>query len=228
MGSRFGAFGKLPALGDFLRMDLPQGFVDPWDRWLQEGMLAARGALGDRWQDCYFSAPLWRFALSPGLAGASAMMGVMMMSVDRVGRQFPLTLASPVADGAPVLVQHFVSGTLYAELEALALDALEDGMTRDILAQRLSAMTLPPAPPLPLVQAGRGGLVLRGSAAHGLVPELAAMQAGARFRKPSVWAAELDDGLRLMVCEGLPAGGQLLGLFDMLAQVWQPAEAEPA
>ncbi|HMO07182.1 MAG TPA: type VI secretion system-associated protein TagF [Paracoccaceae bacterium] len=228
MASRFGAFGKLPALGDFLRMDLPQGFVDPWDRWLQEGMVAAKGALGDRWQDCYFSAPLWRFALSPGLAGASAMLGVMMMSVDRVGRQFPLTLASPLGDGAPVLVQHFISSDVYGELEALALDALEDGMTKDVLAQRLGAMALPQAPDLPQMQAAQGGLVLRGSAAHGMVPELAAMQAGARFRKPSVWAAELDDGLRLMVCEGLPAGGQLMGLFDMMAQVWQPAEAEPA
>lgn len=228
MAQRFGAFGKLPALGDFLRMDLPQGFIDPWDRWLQEGMLAARGALGDRWQDCYFSAPLWRFALSPGLAGASAMLGVMMMSVDRVSRQFPLTLASPVADGAPVLLQHFVSAGVYGELEGLALDALEDGMTRDILAQRLAGMTLPAAPALPMVQSAQGGLVLRGSAAHGLMPELAAMQAGQRFRKPSVWAAELDDGFRLMVCEGLPAGGQLLGLFDMMAQVWQPAEAELA
>ncbi|NJK42670.1 MAG: type VI secretion system-associated protein TagF [Aquincola sp.] len=84
MGARFGAFGKMPSLGDFLRMDLPSGFIDPWDRWLQEGILSVRASLGEAWQDCYFSAPIWRFNLSPGLAGAAAVMGVMMSSVEEV------------------------------------------------------------------------------------------------------------------------------------------------
>ena len=55
-----GAFGKMPALGDFLRLALPPGFVEPWDAWVQRMMMQGRAALGGRWQDCYLSAPIWR------------------------------------------------------------------------------------------------------------------------------------------------------------------------
>ena len=223
MGARFGAFGKMPSLGDFLRMDLPQGFIDPWDRWLQEGMLAAKAALGDGWQDCYFSAPIWRFTLSPGLAGAAAMQGVMMMSVDRVGRQFPMTLASPLGDlQAPVLA-HLRATDGFAALEALALDALEDTMTRDLLQARLATMALPVPAVMPVLMQAQGGLVVLADNGD-LTSSLAAQQVAGKFRKPSVWTADLGSQARMMVCEGLPAGGQMTGLFDMAAHVWQEME----
>lgn len=225
MTARFGAFGKFPALGDFFRMDLPQGFVDPWDRWLQEGMVAARVALGEGWQDCYFSAPIWRFTLSPGIVGASAMAGVMMMSVDRVGRQFPLTLACTLGDSQGALLEHFRQEPTFRMLEDLALDALEDGMTRDILAERLAAMQMSPPSTAPIrLEQTQGSLVVQGAGPGELAPALAAQLAGARFRKPSVWSAELDGATRMMVCEGLPAGGQMTGLFNMAAQIWQARE----
>lgn len=227
MVPRFGAFGKIPALGDFFRADLPQGFVDPWDRWLQEGIVTVKGHLGDRWQDCYFSAPLWRFTLSPGIVGASAMLGVMMMSVDRVGRQFPLTLATQVPDGQSALLQHALSGQTFVDLENLALDALEDGMTRDILVGRLADITAPSGPVPPVrVEQSKGGLVVMGGSAFGLVPELAAHLGGAQFRRPSVWAADLSGTMRMMISEGLPSGGQLTGLFDMDALIWNRQEED--
>jgi type VI secretion system protein ImpM len=225
MTARFGAFGKFPALGDFFRMDLPQGFVDPWDRWLQEGMVAAKAALGEGWQDCYFSAPIWRFTLSPGIVGASAMAGIIMMSVDRVGRQFPLTLACTLDDRQTALLEHYRQAPTFRALEDLALDALEDHMTRDILAERLGSMQLvPPMPAALRLEQAQGGLVVQGVAQSDLAGALAAELAGTRFRKPSVWSAELDGMMRMMVCEGLPAGGQMTGLFDMAAKVWQPRE----
>lgn len=225
MVSRFGVFGKMPALGDFLRMDLAPSFVDPWDRWLQDGLRTARMALGERWQDCYLSAPIWRFSLSPGLAGAAAVLGVMMMSVDRVGRQFPLTLASPLPDGQGAAEAHMAAAETFALLDALALDALEDGMTRDELAARLARMPLP-ATSAPDLRRAPGGMVVQGEAGS-LTSGLAAAQISAGFRKPSFWSTELDSRVRMMVCEGLPAGGQMLALFDMASQVWQ-AEPEDA
>jgi type VI secretion system protein ImpM len=221
MAARFGAFGKLPALGDFLRMDLPASFVDPWDRWLQEGMLAARASLGDRWQESYFSAPIWRFALSPGLAGAAAMVGVTMMSVDRVGRQFPLTLASPLPDGQTAAGAHMAGLATFLALDMLALDALEDSMTRDVLAARLAEVPMPANPVTPEIRRAPGGLVVQ-AATPDITAALAAAHLAQGFRKPSIWSTELDGAARLMVCEGLPAGGQMLALFDMAAQVWQP------
>ena len=226
MGVRFGAFGKLPALGDFLRMDLPQGFIDPWDRWLQEGLLATRSALADRWQDCYFSAPIWRFNLSAGLLGAAPVMGVMMSSVDRVGRQFPLTLAAPMPDGNPALLDHFLSTPTFETLEDIALAALEDDMTRDALKMRLASVSAPMRPSNISIKQAQGGMVVTGAAPEAFVPELAAGLSAGAFRKPSVWSAQGEDGMRMMVCEGLPAGGQMLGLFDMAAQVWKNEETE--
>lgn len=226
MPVRFGAFGKLPALGDFLRMDLPQGFIDPWDRWLQGGLLSARSALGKRWQDCYFSAPIWRFNLSAGLLGAAPVMGVMMSSVDRVGRQFPLTLAAPMPDANPAMLDHFLSVATFEALDDVALAALEDDMTRDALKVRLAGVSAPARPSNISIRREQGGMVVTGAALGTLVPELAAGLAAGTFRKPSVWSALTEDGMRMMVCEGLPAGGQMLGLFDMTAQIWKSEDLE--
>ncbi|MBL4919080.1 type VI secretion system-associated protein TagF [Szabonella alba] len=226
MVSRFGAFGKLPALGDFLRMDLAAGFIDPWDRWLQEGLVMARGALGGAWQEAYFSAPIWRFNLGPGLCGAAPVTGVMMSSVDRVGRQFPLTLASPMPDGNSPILDHFLSVPMFEALDEIALAALEDDMTKDLLRDRLATLSLPQMPTHITVLPGQGGLVVKGAAQGQLVPELAASLVAQDFRKPSVWSAETADGMRMMVCEGLPAAGQMIGLFDMDAKVWQRMETE--
>jgi type VI secretion system protein ImpM len=221
MAGKFGAFGKMPSLGDFFRVDVAPSFVDPWDRWLQEAILAAKGALGERWQDCYFSAPIWRFTLAAGNTGAAAMLGVMMMSVDRVGRQFPLTLATPLPDGVDAVQAHLSAPQLFYDLEGVALAALEDGFTREALAEKLTALT-PAAPPAVLAVArGIGGLVAEGGDAAGLAAGLAGSFLGSQFRRPSLWSADLETGVRLMVCEGLPAGGQALGLFDLSAQIWQ-------
>ena len=80
-----GWFGKLPSLGDFASRRLPDAFVQPWDRWLQRGMLAARAELGEqRWLDVYLVAPVLRFWLAPGLLGSEGWAGLMMPSVDRI------------------------------------------------------------------------------------------------------------------------------------------------
>ena len=47
---------------------------------------------------------MWRFALPPGFCGPQAVLGLMLPSVDRAGRYFPLTFAAlfpaAAADGA--------------------------------------------------------------------------------------------------------------------------------
>ncbi len=228
MAGKFGAFGKFPALGDFFRMDLPGGFVDPWDRWLQDSILAGKAALGDRWQDLYFSAPIWRFTLAPGIVGAAAMTGVMMMSVDRVGRQFPLTLAAPLADGAAPVLDHLLAAPLFYELEGVALAALEDGATKEAMAERLGALAAGGETPQVRRLDATGGIVFHGGDPARLPAEVAADALSQRFRKPSLWSADLQTGTRLMLCEGLPAGGQVLALFDLEAPLWQPQDTEPA
>jgi len=136
----FGAYGKIPALGDFLQVGVSPGFVTPWHQWLQAGLPAVRGAMGDRWQDCYLSAPIWRFTLAAGVAGPQAALGVMMPSVDRVGRQFPLTLVAVL----PTVPPHDQAEETFTALEELALDVLDD-LPRDALLARLTRIEPPPA-----------------------------------------------------------------------------------
>lgn len=226
MRARFGAFGKMPNLGDFFRSNLPQGFVDAWDAWVQQAMIEAKDDLGEGWQECYMSAPIWRFTLAGGLAGALPMLGVVMPSVDRVGRQFPLTLAAPLPDDVSPLLGHFVSGPAFVELEGISLDALDDATDREALESRLAGVKLPALSGDSRVALGDGVLVQTRTGAFGPLPELCATLAGQRFNAPSVWSADVTGGLRLMVCEGLPGAGKTTGLFDLAAEIWSGGGAE--
>lgn len=215
-----GAYGKMPSLGDFFRIGLDPGFVEPWDAWLQSVVAAARDALGERWTDCYMSAPIWRFTLAPGLAGAAGMTGVLMPSVDRVGRQFPLTLAAPApADAAPADL-HLSRDAAFAALEDIALDALDEAMTRDALAERLAALD-PPASP-PAVTVNREGAGLMTAAGADIAAGLAAPRLAEGFRSPSYWTAALDGVSRLIACEGLPPRALAVRLFDTSEQAAAP------
>jgi type VI secretion system protein ImpM len=88
-----GFYGKLAGRGDFIHRGLSPSFIERWDAWLSAGMATSQAALGAAWLDAYLVSPLWRFAVAPGLLGSEAVVGVMMPSVDRVGRYFPLTIA---------------------------------------------------------------------------------------------------------------------------------------
>jgi type VI secretion system protein ImpM len=120
-----GWYGKLPSLGDFARRRAPEEFVRPWDSWLQEMLQAFKDAAGEAWLDHYLVMPIWRFALLPGLLGPGGWAGVVMPSVDRVGRHFPLTLAAPLASVQDAAGVVFGEGDWYAHLEDVALSALD-------------------------------------------------------------------------------------------------------
>ena len=145
-----GLFGKVPARGDFVRRALPATFVTPWDDWLQAGLGGAKEILGDAWLDIYLTSPVWRFALSAELVGAPAAAGVLMPSVDSVGRYFPLTLAC-VLDGDPAPMQVRAESAWFQRAEALALGVLAEDGSFDQLIEGVDALGCPaPAPPIAL------------------------------------------------------------------------------
>jgi type VI secretion system protein ImpM len=177
-------------------------------------MSAARDRLGPRWQECFLTAPIWRFSLAAGLAGPHAVWGVLMPSVDRVGRMFPLTLAAAIPGDAEPVRWHFAVTPAFEELEEIALDALSETMTRDKLAQRLAAV----APPVPSVAGAvmRNGAMLlvdepsEGAALAGLAGQLA----GERRARPSVWSQTGEAGSQILLDDGLPASDRAHRLFD--------------
>jgi len=121
-----GFYGKVPVLGDFVCQRLPASFVKNWDIWLQNGLSASRQELGDNWLDIYLTSPIWRFVIREGVFGATAWAGILMPSVDRVGRYFPLTLATKI-DVSQALPNLFIRASeWFDKLEQLALTALED------------------------------------------------------------------------------------------------------
>jgi len=139
--SQIGFFGKLPSHGDFVRRALPSEFIKPWDAWLQTGLAASRETLGDTWLDCYLSAPIWRFCLSAGICGEARWVGVIMPSVDRVGRYFPLTTAAPIPSTQSLFGMAAIADSWLGALEEAMLDALEEeNLTADAFQKRLAVI----------------------------------------------------------------------------------------
>lgn len=136
-GTAVGFFGKLPARGDFVERRLDRGFCRGMDDWLQAGMAASQALLGEAWLPLYLEAPIWRFALGAGVCGPRQAMGVMMPSVDRVGRYFPLVVATHLV--APAVS----AGAWFDAAEQLVLTALEEDCTFDQFDAAVSAM-MPP------------------------------------------------------------------------------------
>lgn len=132
-----GFCGKLPARGDFVASALPRRFVEPWHDWMQRMLAGSRRLFGEDWLAAWLEAPIWRFALSPGLCGPDAAVGLWMPSVDRVGRYFALTFAAVMPGGDPrtLLCQ---AGRFLAVAETAGLDAVASDLAPDQLAARLA------------------------------------------------------------------------------------------
>lgn len=208
-------------MGDFLRLNLSAGFVQAWDTWLQEAMLAARERFGDRWNDRYLSAPIWRFTLPGGQAGESAVSGILMASVDRVGRQFPLTLVAPHEGNNTALI-HFANRATFEQLEDIALTALEEETPRDALADALAKVTLS--------QFDSGDIGMRRY--RGATPPDAALAAqviNKSHGSTGIWTTAMAGDHRMLLRPDLPDAADVLGLFDLDADLWRPSpKRQPA
>ncbi len=121
-----GYYGKVSTHGDFVSRGLPASFIDPWDAWLQEAIVTSHLHLGDDWLNCYLTGPIYRFVLAPGICGENSWFGIMMPSVDRVGRYYPMTITTMNRSNINpfILLQQEISW--FTKIEALALTSLTD------------------------------------------------------------------------------------------------------
>jgi type VI secretion system protein ImpM len=191
-------FGKLPGMGDFAQRRMPELFREPWDRWLQNGLAKLRARRTD-WTERYLKAPLWCFVLSEGVIDGRSWLGVLMPSVDGVGRYFPLTLTAEL-----------VSSRTELQGEVLAQAALE-GLEHDLDAERFDAR---------LQELFAGDAAEEGSDEH---PPLALPEVG-----HSLWFTDpgAERGLG-MTSHGLPQDEQFESLFGFGIEPGVRQEAGP-
>ncbi|MEO7150510.1 MAG: type VI secretion system-associated protein TagF [Burkholderiaceae bacterium] len=246
MATAPGWYGKLPTLGDFASRRLEPAFIEPWAAWLADGLAAQRSALGDAWVRAYLHSPAWRFVLMPGVIGqgrtGAAWGGVLMPSVDQVGRYFPLTLAARLAT-LPARVDEVEALLGWLQrLEDVAVDAMQDDWDIEQLEGVLATMAPDgrsgraedgaPAPDAlaDAIDAGAGfvdlaGVRNRSDLAAALVGALSHRAGPAwqqRAQGRSFWLADHPTQPRLLVRRGLP---ERTDVIEMLAGRSRDADA---
>ncbi len=121
-----GLVGKVPAAGDFVRLNAADPVATAFHRWLEQGHEAVRTGNGRLPRE-----PL-RFLFTAG--ADKALVGTLAPSSDKVGRQFPLALftawgtaeAARGFPGAPEAFSAFFSaaGRIFADAPTLPLEGL--------------------------------------------------------------------------------------------------------
>ncbi|ANL69621.1 type VI secretion system-associated protein (plasmid) [Rhizobium phaseoli] len=117
---RIGFYGKLPSHGDFVSMGLGHSLQSALDAWMQAGLQAAQQELGEDWERRFRSMPAWRFIIERGLWGPATVAGVLLPSVDRVGRSFPLVIAAQLHGFVEHPRQLYLDNTWFTAAEAIA------------------------------------------------------------------------------------------------------------
>jgi type VI secretion system protein ImpM len=222
-----GLYGKLPAVGDFVLRRLPAPFVKSWDGWIQEALTASREQLANQWLDVYLTSPIWRFILSSGNCGEKASIGILMPSVDKVGRYFPLTLAAMIDKHEALPHLFFLAADWFDTLERLALSALEEDIRLDAFDRELQGHRLnlkePTDSARPLIKEygkgnGNGSIRIEMDTLD-LIPEALHALTACLLRRCcatySLWSTAGSDLLHpsLLVYQGLPPATDFAGFL---------------
>jgi len=145
-----GLFGKVPQQADFVSHHLAEEYTEYWHTWLQSSMSVSREQLGDDWLNYFLTSPVWNFAIGPGICSPSVITGVMIPSMDEVGRYFPLTLAHA---GSHLVWDAYLNGReWYQSLEAAALKALDETTGYTHLIEVLESLEIPEFTSSPVYQ----------------------------------------------------------------------------
>ena len=127
---RIGFHGKIPARGDFVWRGLPGSFLRPWNAWVSQILVESRLRLGASWPEAWHAGTPCRFFLAAGVCGPDPAAGAWLPSFDRVGRAYPLTLAT-VGHGCGI-------GDFLAHAEAVGRVAVAECLEPAAIAARLA------------------------------------------------------------------------------------------
>jgi len=222
--NRLGFYGKLPTHGDFVTRRLPRSFTEPWDAWLQAGLARAQTAQGESWLESYLNAPLWRFVLAPGVCGDTAMTGVLMPSIDRVGRYFPLTFAVALGSVAAPARMALAAGDWYKGVEDLALSILSDEPDYEDFNRSGEAIMAPGAETAG-ARVSAGGEIFCALGMPDAASDAALELADGLFNLMASWAIWWTTGSEqikgtFIVTKGLPSAEKFAALLDGQWERW--------
>ncbi len=210
-----GLFGKTPAAGDFLRLNLPAATASALDAWIEVG-LAYLADLDADWADGFADAPAWRFVSTAGAAGASPLAGVVAPSRDRVGRSFPC-MAVATLDG--IEPQSAVACTPWFDRAEAAVEAARSSATPDAMAAELAALGAPQADDLDVLslraRSTDDGLFLdvRSGPDGRAVTLQAVLETTPLASGASLWWRHTGGGAKVLMTPGLPGREAFAALF---------------
>jgi type VI secretion system protein ImpM len=215
-----GAFGKIPSLGDFFSINLDHSTVEKLDQWMQTALLTVSEKLGLRWDECYMNAPIWRFALCAGTVSKNHALGVMMPSVDRVGRKFPLILLTVTDKPSNVVLDHQFNVDLYEELEDIALMTLDDGSTRESLVERLNTINVEYSSNLTDLTDQDGIIQSCGKNISEINGLLLAKLICSSHKSPCMWSFVEETKYKVVISDGLPIAEKMDIFYDVDSSNW--------
>lgn len=232
-------YGKLPAHGDFIQRDLPPAFVREWDEWLQHFVARTREKMGTQWLDIYLTSPIWRFALSTGVIAEGGWAGIVLPSVDQVGRYFPFTIAVPLPERQNPLEFMSTQTGWYSAIEVLGLGALNSEIALDDLVEELGKIELnidsvyTPADPLTDPTGMQVELEFEEQSSATAYAQMLDAVLAKTLNYYSIWSTTGSERVTPSVfyTQGLPTPAKLPAMLDGHWQEWgwqQPYALQPA
>jgi type VI secretion system protein ImpM len=139
-----GWFGKLPSAGDFVFRRIPRSLLDALDSWLSRGLADYRVAMPNDWRTHFAAAAPWNCAIPACVGGGTTLIGLIVPSRDRVGREFPLCAGVALPpDAATNRLLADVPGWL-SRLGQVVVEARDRGLPLDEFDANIRAIALPP------------------------------------------------------------------------------------
>jgi len=218
-----GLYGKLPAYGDFIFRNLNSAFITPWDEWLQHFISGSQEQIGEDWLNIYLTSPIWHFVLSPGVIDNNMWAGLMMPSVDRVGRYFPISIVKPFTSNINPVNFMLKQKDWFNELERHCLAALNGNIDVDTLISVVTEVeVLAQQDYQPSHHLGEPGPMLFGLPSadeeqlNSVMPYMLSAALATDLNSYSLWHTVGSDMVSpvLFSCQGLPPIGSVAAMLD--------------
>jgi type VI secretion system protein ImpM len=151
-----GGFGKVPALGDFVRTPSPSDEMIAFESWLTTAMETAEARVGTELRERFATLPahafIWSGAIDKKMRGVFA--GVIGTSNDAVGRRFPIVIGAPLPL-AQMSANPHTAPLFLADFFAAAADAMNLAKNAKSAADFQSHVTGVEKPPLDGIDAAK-------------------------------------------------------------------------